>query len=178
MQKCPEKATPVRTSCAFKPQAERGVKPEVHVVCPGRHGLDTVAKCQQNMNEEENTECMPLGSTTGACVPRSSPCRLPVKLLIKDLQLLLGFGQRQSPLYGFCQLEAVPSADAGLGLVVIPAAIIRVVTYVSRVVSIHEAIGPAQHAPLATHTRHAALMVDDGNAVLLVICNRNRLRCW
>lgn len=48
----------------------------------------------------------------------------PVKLLIKDLELLLGLGEGQGPLQGFCQLEAVPAADAGLRLVVVPPAVI------------------------------------------------------
>lgn len=87
-------------------------------------GKKALQGAHQQNNERGRTEkYLPLGATTGACVPRST-LDLPVKLLIKDLQLLLGFGQWQSPLNGFCELQAVPSADTGLGLVVITAPII------------------------------------------------------
>ncbi len=70
----------------------------------------------------------------------------PVKLLVKDFQLLLGLGQWQGPLDGFCQLQAVPATDAGLGLVVIPPTVIRMVAYIARVIPVQKAIRPA-HAP-------------------------------
>ena len=118
MQECPETLALMHTSWIVHLRNLRcmwSIWPDIGRKASREGPIKTMRK--------KKSDCL-LRVTTGACVPGNSSPGLPVKFLIEDLQLLLGFGQWQSPLNGFCQLQAVPPADAGLGLVIITAPII------------------------------------------------------
>lgn len=115
----------------------------MHSLLLGQQSKDTVSVCcTQVMGKRRSDDKAGL-----QVVP-------PVKLLVKDFQLLLGLRQWQNPLDGFCQLEAVPAADARLRLVVVPATVIRVVADIAWIIPVQETIRPA-YAPATTSERVA-----------------------